>query len=348
MRAYVVICVLWLSVFLTSCGGGGPTESSIARRVADEEGYTVVFVKVATAADEGGIGSGIVVDAMGRILTCYHVVKDIKEGWVKPLGGDWMAITAIVSEDESKDLAVLEVDPGDHVLQVARLGSVSGVRQGDPVVAIGNPLGEENTVTDGIVSAIRDEEGYTMIQHTAPISPGNSGGPLFNQNGEAIGVVSFSRQNIQQTAQSLNYAVAIDEARPLIGATEVVRTLRPGLRPPGSMRRFSQYITPIRFFWIAVLTLPVYLLTTFILFPGLIRNPQQHPSTAFGFCAMLTWGWFAFVCAGVFSGFFDYVMGWRSWFVGWLLAVALMVGVLLIVLIWIAARPHSGEQRVQG
>lgn len=348
MRAYGMLCVLWMGMLLTNCGDQGPTESSIARRVADEEGYTVVFVHVATTAGEGGIGSGIVVDAMGRILTCYHVVKDIKEGWVKPLGGDWMAITAIVIEDESKDLAVLEVDPGDQVLQVARLGSVSGVRQGDPVVAIGNPLGEENTVTDGIVSAIRDDEGYTIIQHTAPVSPGNSGGPLFNQSGEVIGVVSFSRQNIQQTAQNLNYAVAIDEARPLIGATEVVRTLRPGLRPPGNMRRFVQYITPIRFFWIGVLTLPVYLLTTFILFPGLIRNPQHHPSTAFGFCAMLTWGWFAFVCAGVLSGFFDYVMGWRSWFVGWLLAVGLFVVVVLTVLIWVVTRPRPEEQRAQG
>lgn len=342
MRSYVVMCAVLMGVFLISCGG--PTESTIAGRVADEEGHTVVFLKLTTTSGEGGIGSGIVVDAMGRILTCYHVVKDIKEGWVKPLGGDWMPITAIVAEDEFKDLAVVEVDPGDQFLQVARLGSVSGVRQGDPVVAIGNPLGEENTVTDGIVSATRDDEGYTVIQHTAPISPGNSGGPLFNRDGEVIGVVSFSRQNMQQTAQNLNYAVAIDEAKPLMGAAEVSRTLQPGSRPPSSVRRSTRYITLIRFVPIGLGTLIVYLLATFVLFRGLISTRRWHPSTAFGTCAILTWGTCAVLCSVVLSGFWDYVFRGSSWFVVWLFVAGLIGGLFLGVLIWIVTRPSSWRE----
>lgn len=343
MKRSGLICAGLMGMLLVICGGCNPNESSIASQVAQSEGDTVVFIKATTDSGEN-IGSGIIVEAMGRIITCQHIIKDIREGWVKPPGGQWIPITSIVAEDVFKDLAVIDVDPRDQFLQVARIGSVMNVNQGDPVVAIGNPLGEENAVSDGIVSAIRREEGYPVIQHTAPVSPGSSGGPLFDQDGMVIGITSFLRQNPEKTAQNLNYSVAVDEALPLIGSIEVKQNVSPGYRPPGSSYSVMAYISLPRLICIGLVTLLIYLLTTFIIFPALINNPRLHPSNAFGICSIFTWGTFTILSAILLSGFFDWAMGWRSWFVGWLFIVCLAFGIVLAVVILLLIRPKATRE----
>jgi len=137
-----------------------------------------------------GMGSGVITSADGHILTNSHVVKDADE--IKVTLSDKRTFDAkVVGVDPESDIAVIKIDAKD--LPVAKLGDSSKLRVGEIVVAIGNPFGLNQTVTQGIVSAqgrtnmgILDYEDF--IQTDAAINPGNSGGPLVNIYGEVIGI----------------------------------------------------------------------------------------------------------------------------------------------------------------
>ena len=245
MKWYIVLS--FVSLLVIGWMGCGETEqdgSTFTQQIAKEEKGSVVFIKVSTSEGEG-VGSGIIVKSSGQILTAYHVIEGIREGWAKPFNGTWMPITGVVASDELKDLAVINVDPRNQYLQQSRLGAGESMSSGDPVVAIGNPLGLEYSVTEGIVSEIRTTpEGLTLIQTDAAVSPGNSGGPLFDQNGEVIGVVSFNLSNHEAQGQNLNFAVSIDEAKPLLGVPEdQFEPVQVGLAPPAT-RSTSNFSLP--------------------------------------------------------------------------------------------------------
>jgi 2-alkenal reductase len=140
-----------------------------------------------------------VIDDEGHIVTNWHVVTEGSEFAVSLFDGT-VVEAELIGEDPRDDLAVVKIDP-DAVLKVVSLGDSDTLEPGQPVVAIGSPLGQfTNTVTAGIVSALhRDSladptaasncQNYSnLIQHDAAINPGNSGGPLFNMQGEVIGV----------------------------------------------------------------------------------------------------------------------------------------------------------------
>ncbi len=115
------------------------------------------------------------------------------------------------------DLAVVpKARPGSN--QILQLGSAEAVRPGQEVLAIGSPLGLQNTVTRGIVSAVRTTGGVELIQTDAAINPGNSGGPLLDRDGRVIGVTTL---NVLRGAESLGFAVAIAHAVPLIEGRSV-------------------------------------------------------------------------------------------------------------------------------
>lgn len=111
------------------------------------------------------------------------------------------------------DLAIVRASAPPDTNQILQLGSSSIVRPGQEVIAIGSPLGLQNTVTRGIVSALRDAGGVQLIQTDAAINPGNSGGPLLDREGRVIGVTTLK---IMRGAESLGFAVAISHAVPLI------------------------------------------------------------------------------------------------------------------------------------
>ena len=117
--------------------------------------------------------------------------------------------------DTRRDLAVPKIRPFKKLSTLTLAAATP--EPGEEAVAIGNPQGLEHIVTAGIVSAYRQAEGYRLIQISVPISPGSSGGPLFNLKGEAIGITSAGV--VAEGAQNLNFAVPIDYARPLIGST---------------------------------------------------------------------------------------------------------------------------------
>ncbi len=139
---------------------------------------------------QSGLGSGVIVDKDGYILTNNHVVKDADEIIVK-LSDKREFKGKVIGADPKTDLAVIRIDNGD--LPVVRIGNSDDLKVGETVIAIGNPYGLSQTVTSGIVSAkgranvgIADYEDF--IQTDAPINPGNSGGALVNIKGEIVGI----------------------------------------------------------------------------------------------------------------------------------------------------------------
>ena len=147
-----------------------------------------------TSQEERGLGSGFVIDKGGYVVTNYHVVQNAQRIRVSFSNNESMS-ARLVGKDPSTDVAVLKVDAVPRALRPLALGDSDGVRVGDEVVAIGNPLGYERTVTSGIVSGVgRSIQAPNMslidqvIQTDAAINQGNSGGPLLNSAGRVIGV----------------------------------------------------------------------------------------------------------------------------------------------------------------
>lgn len=168
---------------------------------------------VVTVTGSRNVGSGFAIPPTGYILTNAHVIRG--ESWLEVIlpTGERRHVASVVMEDPSRDLAVLSVAPAPSTTVV--LGDSDAAKVGERVVVIGSPRGLRQTVTDGILSQIRSpgEREITLLQTTAPISPGSSGGPLFNDRGEVIGIVSFSFRE----SQNLNFAVGINEVKKLLG-----------------------------------------------------------------------------------------------------------------------------------
>ena len=137
------------------------------------------------------LGSGFIIDEAGIVVTNFHVIENAEEITVK-LADETTFTATVLGQDQKTDIAVLKIDPGDVDLTAVPFGDSDNLRVGDWVLAIGNPFGLGGTVTAGIVSARGRDIGngpYDDFIHTdASINRGNSGGPLFNTDGEVIGI----------------------------------------------------------------------------------------------------------------------------------------------------------------
>lgn len=165
---------------------------------------------VETAA---GSGSGFLFSSDGYLFTNSHVIQTAKIIKVVMFDGTKHSAT-LIGEDLMNDLAILKISGGDYV--PAKLGEPSQLKIGQLVIAIGNPLGFQHTVTSGIISALgrtmKTQAGNTMdsmIQTDAALNPGNSGGPLINGTGEVIGVNTAMISG----AQNICFAISIDTAK---------------------------------------------------------------------------------------------------------------------------------------
>lgn len=162
-------------------------------------------------------GSGFILTADGYILTNYHVIENSNSVKVTMYDGTSYDAT-IVGYDESNDIAVLKIDATG--LTPVVLGDSDKLNVGDPVVAIGNPLGElRGTSTGGMVSALGREvsvEGtmMTLIQHDAAVSPGSSGGGLFNSSGSLIGIVNAKANSSE--AEGIGFAIPVNSVKQII------------------------------------------------------------------------------------------------------------------------------------
>jgi len=233
-----------------SLGNGGGASASVDRAPESVAGIAAQVmqstVSIAVRAAGGrGTGSGVIIDSKGYILTNNHVVESAADGGeitVTLDAGERELPADIVGLDPVTDLAVLRVRT-DRSLPAATLGRSSALVIGDPVIAIGSPLGLSGTVTTGIVSALNrtvdvpSSDGtrnplFNAIQTDAAINPGNSGGALVNARGEVIGINSAIATlgggglggEPSSGSIGVGFAIPIDEARSV--AEEIIRTGR--------------------------------------------------------------------------------------------------------------------------
>jgi putative serine protease PepD len=198
--------------------------------VADVASQSVVAIQVRTAQG-GGQGSGVIIDEEGNIITNNHVVNGAAQILVTL--GDQSFEAELVGTDPSTDLAVIKLTDPPSDLQPMAIGDSNALVVGDPVMAIGNPLGLSGTVTTGIVSALdrpvttqavgsqdRDTVVTAAIQTNAAINPGNSGGALVNSSGELVGIttsiatLSGSPQGGAQSGNiGIGFAIGSDQAK---------------------------------------------------------------------------------------------------------------------------------------
>jgi serine protease Do len=160
-----------------------------------------------------GMGTGVVIDERGYIITNFHVVDGVQKIEVTLADGTTY-IAQLLSRDPVADLAIIKIDAPSK-LAVITIGTSSDLMVGESVIAVGNAYGYENTVTRGIVSAlhrsvqVNDSQGYyDLIQVDAAINPGNSGGPLLNIDGEMIGI----NVAVRAGAQGIGFAIPADKA----------------------------------------------------------------------------------------------------------------------------------------
>ncbi len=181
-------------------------------RSRDEEFFFWLF-RGGDMLRQTSLGSGFIVSQEGHILTNNHVVSGVDEVKVQ-LNDGRTANARIVGADRRLDIAVLKIDLPN--LKPLPLGDSDAVEVGERVFAIGNPLGLEETVTDGIVSAkgrrISDEAGVDYLQTNAVINPGNSGGPLVNIRGEVIGINTQIIANQVGSWQGYGFAIPANSA----------------------------------------------------------------------------------------------------------------------------------------
>jgi len=157
-------------------------------------------------------GSGFFVSADGLIVTNYHVISEGSSAVAKLPDGAFYAVDGVLTFDKARDVAVIKAHGKNF--RPLTLGDSNRVQVGEEVVAIGNPLSLESTVSNGIVSGVRtvQDEGGKFLQITAPISPGSSGGPLFNMVGEVVGITTMYLKG----GENLNFATPINDAKLLL------------------------------------------------------------------------------------------------------------------------------------
>lgn len=188
---------------------------SLSQNVSDiVERFGKAVVLIASVnREEGkiGQGSGFIVDSGGIILTNYHVIQGSYPAVVKLMNGDIYDDISIIDFNKRRDIAVIKIKGWN--LPTVNLGNSDKTEIGERIVVIGNPKGLENTVSDGLISGVRETGlGYKMNQISAPISEGSSGSPIFNLKGEVIGIATSSLID----GQNLNFSIPINYARGVI------------------------------------------------------------------------------------------------------------------------------------
>ncbi len=193
----------------------------LVKAVQDSIVYIEVFRNYRGRQQLVGSASGIIISADGYIVTNNHVVEDVDGYTVKVNDTDALESKTydakLIGTDSDTDLAVIKIEAKD--LPVAKLGDSDKLSLGDDVIAIGNPLGLENSVSKGIVSGLNrqisdSKRGLSSIQTDAPINSGNSGGALFNGYGEVVGVVN--EKYVYDYAENVGFAITINEAKDVI------------------------------------------------------------------------------------------------------------------------------------
>src|SRR5437660_3913173 len=166
-----------------------PVDTSVEKVAAAARQAVVVITYTGREGKREGLGTGFVVGADGLIATNLHVLGEARPITVQLADGARHDVTAIHAFDRSLDLALIRIDAKG--LTALELGDSDKLKQGQPVVAMGNPQGLTHSVVAGIVSGTPEINGRPMIQLAIPIEPGNSGGPLLDLKGRVQGIITM-------------------------------------------------------------------------------------------------------------------------------------------------------------
>ena len=210
---------------------GDSTDTTLANAVAQKALPSVVSINV-TTSDGEGVGSGVVLDTDGDIVTNYHVIEGAQS--ISVSTGDASYDATVVGSDESSDLAVIKIDAGDAALTPIEVGDSSTLQVGDWVMSLGSPFGLEQSVSTGIVSSLyrstmlQNTSGNTiytnLIQTDATINPGNSGGALVDDEGKLVGINSLI-ESYSGSSSGVGFAIpgnyAVEVAQKLIAGQTV-------------------------------------------------------------------------------------------------------------------------------
>jgi len=225
----ILICLIAICGSLVWCGRSTGSElrrTPIVRAVElarpsvvsikGEKTLSAVSAQAATgevARRVNGMGTGVVIDPSGYIITNHHVIEGVRQ--IQVTTADERQYTAtLISRDPETELATIKIEASEPLAAI-NMGTSSDLMPGEPVVAVGNAYGYEHTATRGIISALHravqvsDAQYYDdLIQTDASINPGNSGGPLLNIDGEMIGV----NVAVRAGAQGIGFAIPVDKA----------------------------------------------------------------------------------------------------------------------------------------
>ncbi len=220
MRRLRVVVVLALA----ACGSSAPKQAAAPRPLTPKDivqRSSPAIVRIEAGTEK--VGTGFILDKVGLIATNLHVIAGESVIKVRLYDGSQYAVLQVAGLDPERDLAVLRIQPNKE-LPILKLGDSDAVTAGDQIVTIGNPLGVfDYSVTEGLISQVRPVCGradiaaqrctqeLTVLQISAAISPGSSGGPLFNQSGEVVGVTTAIT-----AGQNLNFAVPGNYLKALI------------------------------------------------------------------------------------------------------------------------------------
>lgn len=210
-----LIIVFIIQLFLLSDLSQAAQEKLAIPQLVKKYGEAVVLITTYRDNEPLGLGSGFNVKPNGVVVTNFHVVKNADFIKIKFKSGDTYRVVKILNLDKAKDICILKIE--GFSLPTIPLGNSNNIIVGEKAIAIGNPQGFENTVSDGIISGKRNIEGLTVIQTTVPISPGSSGGPLLNEYGEVIGITTMSWAETH--SQNINFAVPINFVRGMLDSS---------------------------------------------------------------------------------------------------------------------------------
>lgn len=197
-----------------------PAVAQTAKKVAQTSFPSVVLLVMEDHRGQPlGFGSGFFI-SRDTVATNAHVVQGAARAYARRIGDKIKYdVKSIVALDEARDLALLQLD--NVIGTPLKLGDSDRLAVGDEVFAVGNPQGLEGTFSQGIVSGVRDVSGTSLLQITAPISPGSSGGPVLNSQAEVVGIAVATFRG----GQNLNFAVPAKYLATLIGFTPRPRPL---------------------------------------------------------------------------------------------------------------------------
>jgi Trypsin-like peptidase domain len=205
-----LVCLILIAAGVVAAQSVPPRKDIPA--IAKSANGAIVTIVMANNDKPIARGTGFLVRPDGVIVTNYHVIETGNVAVVKFADGTISPVDGVLATDKVRDLAIIKIH--GKTFRTLTLGNSDQIQVGEEVVAIGNPLGLELTVSNGILSGVRtnEEAGGKFLQVTAPITHGSSGGPLFNMTGEVVGITTLGFEG----SGDLNFAIPINDAKRLL------------------------------------------------------------------------------------------------------------------------------------